>query len=137
MNDIVINKIQSIQRCIERAKEEYTLAGNDFKNNYSRQDAAILNIIRACEQTIDLANYMIKNFKMGIPQDTAEVFLLLQKKGVISSDLSEKLKKMVSFRNTVVHEYQNINLDILISVINNNLKDLIEFSEAVIEYVNE
>jgi uncharacterized protein YutE (UPF0331/DUF86 family) len=100
------------------------------------QDAAILNIIRACEQTIDLANHLIKTYKMGIPQDSSEVFYLLERKGVISFDLSEKLKKMVSFRNTVVHEYQNINLDIVISVINNNLNDLIEFSEVIMEYVN-
>ena len=27
MNDIVVNKVQSIQRCAERASEEYRLAG--------------------------------------------------------------------------------------------------------------
>ncbi len=59
-DDVMINKIQSIQRCIFRAKEEYQLAGNAFENDFSRQDAAILNITRACEQTIDLADYLIK-----------------------------------------------------------------------------
>jgi uncharacterized protein YutE (UPF0331/DUF86 family) len=115
--------------------EEYKLAESDFKTNYTRQDAAILNIIRACEQSIDLANHLIKIFKMGIPQDSSEVFVMLQKNDVISFDLSEKLKRMVSFRNIVVHEYQNINSDIIISVINNNLEDLIEFSDAVMGYM--
>ncbi len=41
MNDVVINKTQSIQRCIQRAREELRKAGDDFKSDYTRQDAAI------------------------------------------------------------------------------------------------
>ena len=84
MNDIVINKVQSIQHCIERAREEYRLAGSDFATDYSRQDAAIPNITRACEQSIDLANHVIKSRKMGIPTSSAESFELLARQNVIS-----------------------------------------------------
>ncbi|MBF0633600.1 MAG: hypothetical protein HQK85_02975 [Nitrospinae bacterium] len=72
MSDIVTSKIQSIQRCIERAREEYRLAGDSFRSDYSRQDAAILNITRACELAIDLANFMIKTVKLGVPASSAE-----------------------------------------------------------------
>ena len=58
MNDIVINKVQSIQRCIDRAREEYRLAGRNFASDFSRQDAAIFNITRACQHAIDLANHV-------------------------------------------------------------------------------
>jgi len=47
MNDIVINKVQSIQRCIARAREEHQLAGDDFRSNYTHQDAAVL-ILMIC-----------------------------------------------------------------------------------------
>ena len=77
MNDVVINKIQSIQRCIKRAKEEYRNAGKDFENDFTRQDAAVLNLTRACEQSIDLANHVIKQKKLGIPTDSADSFELL------------------------------------------------------------
>ena len=77
MNDIIVNKIQSIQRCVERAREEYLKDPEDFENNYTVQDAAILNILRACELAIDLANHIIKSHKMGIPTSSAESFELL------------------------------------------------------------
>ena len=32
-----------------------------FDTNYTKQDAAVLNVLRACEQAIDLANYLIIN----------------------------------------------------------------------------
>ena len=46
MNDVVTNKIQSIQRCVQRAREEYEADRAGFAANYSHQDAALLNVLR-------------------------------------------------------------------------------------------
>jgi len=97
MNDIVINKIQSIQLCVERAQEEYQKNPDGFETDFTRQDAAILNVIRACEQAIDLANHIIRKHKMGIPAPSAESFELLQKKNVIDQRLTKNLKTWFIF----------------------------------------
>ena len=55
MKDVALNKIQSIQRCVQRAREEYAADPDSFDTNFTRQDAAVLNVLRACEQSIDLA----------------------------------------------------------------------------------
>ena len=134
MNDIIINKVQSIQRCVQRAREEYTHAGDSFDTDYTRQDAAILNILRACEQAIDLANHIIKTHHMGIPTSTVESFTLLAKKNVIDSELAERLADMVQFRNKVVHEYQRIKIAIVNEVLNEGINDLLEFAEKIRKY---
>jgi uncharacterized protein YutE (UPF0331/DUF86 family) len=137
MNDIVVNKVQSIQRCIERAREEYQLAGESFATNYSHQDAAILNVTRACEQAIDLANHVIKTHKLGIPTSSAESFELLARKQVISYELELKLRGMVGFRNMAVHQYQRLNIDIIEQIITTNLDDLLEFCDGIIAYLDQ
>ncbi len=134
MNDIIINKVQSIQRCVQRAREEYTNAGDSFDTDYTRQDAAILNILRACEQVIDLANHIIKTHHMGIPTSTVESFALLARKKVIDSELAERLADMVQFRNKVVHEYQRIKIAIVNEVLNEGINDLLEFAEKIRKY---
>lgn len=105
MNDIVTNKVQSIQRCILRAREEYRLAGNNFETDYTHQDAAILNIVRACELAIDLANHVIKTYKMGIPTSNKESFEMLAVNGVITRNIEQKMANMVGFRKLAVHSY--------------------------------
>ena len=60
MDDIIVNKSASIERCLKRVEEEYAKANEHFSEDYTRQDAAILNLLRACEQTIDLANHIIR-----------------------------------------------------------------------------
>jgi uncharacterized protein YutE (UPF0331/DUF86 family) len=111
----------SALRCAERASEEYRLAGNDFPTDYTRQDAAVLNITRACEQAIDLANHLIKTYKMGIPVSSAESFSLLAMKHVIPASLEERMRSMVGFRNIAFHEYRQLNIDIIGAVIRTGL----------------
>ncbi len=135
MNDVVLNKIQSIQRCIQRAREEYEADPDGFATNFTRQDAAILNVLRACEQSIDLANHVIKTRKLGIPNTSAESFELLQQNGVIEADLLPKLQKMVHFRNTITHQYQRMDLEIVQSVIISGLDDLIQFGDRILAFV--
>ncbi len=136
MNDIVINKIQSIQRCIERARQEYQADPDGFATNYTAQDAAVLNVLRACEQAIDLANHLIQTHKMGIPTSSAESFDLLRQKSVIDLALAEKLQQMVHFRNTVVLQYERMDLEIVKSVIVSGLDDLIQFGDRVLKFIN-
>jgi len=136
MNDLVINKIQRIQRCIQRAREEYGSDLEGFDTNYTKQDAAILNVVRACEQAIDLANYVIKKHKLGIPTSSTESFDLLRQKFIIDPSLSEKLKKMVHFRNTVIHQYQQTDMSIVKAIILSDLNDLIRFGDRIMELSN-
>lgn len=135
MNDVAINKIQSIQRCVQRAREEFRSDPEGFDTNYTLQDAAILNVLRACEQAIDLANHVIRLGRMGIPNTSAESFDLLRNKSVIDADLAVRLKKMIGFRNTIIHEYQRMNLDIVKTVIVSGLDDLITFADRVMAFL--
>src|SRR5690349_15475861 len=131
MNDIVINKIASIQRCIERAREEYQTDPAGFDMDFTRQDAAILNVLRACELSIDLANHLIKSRKMGVPASSAESFELLESRRVIDPALCERLRNMVHFRNTIIHDYKRMDIDIVKAVITKGLDDLIVFGDRV------
>jgi uncharacterized protein YutE (UPF0331/DUF86 family) len=131
MNDLILNKIQSIQRCIRRAREEYAADPAGFSENYSRQDAAILNVVRACDSAIDLANHLVRVHQLGIPVSSADSFQLLQAEGLIPRDLAERMRKMVGFRNLTVHQYWKIDLEIVESVIVRELDHLILFTDLV------
>jgi len=136
MNDIVINKIQSIQRCVRRAREEYQADPDGFAANYTRQDAALLNVLRACETAIDLANHIIRACKLGIPVSSADSFKLLRTEQIIDSRLAERMEKMVGFRNTVVHQYTQVDIRIVKAVIVSELDELLAFADRIREYVH-
>ncbi len=133
LEDIVINKLATIKRCLQRINEEYTDEVS-FKANFTKQDSVILNLQRACEASIDICNHLIKKQSLGIPQSARDSFELVAKAGIISDENRDQLKNMVGLRNIAVHDYQALNIDIVISVINLHLKDFEAFSKSIATY---
>ena len=134
MNDIVMNKKESIERCIKQIRTYYELPSEvPFEEDYMRQDAVALNLQRACEQCIDLANYVIKVRKLGLPKESKDSFRLLAANRVIPADLAKNLEGMVGFRNVLVHEYQRMDIHLMIEVIENRLDDLLLFTDFILK----
>lgn len=128
---VIINKYDSIERCINRINEEYE---NNPENlsDYRRMDAIVLNLQRACEMTTDVAMYVVSTRRLGIPQTKKEAFEMLKQNGLISEDMCKKMKGMIGFRNIAIHEYKQIDEEILRDVIENHLNDLKEFVRSMI-----
>lgn len=131
-DDVLINKTAIIERCVARAIEEYQKDPDNFADNFTRQDAAILNIQRACEAALDMGQYLIRREKLGIPQSARDVFTLLAENSWIDKSLADSLKQMIGFRNIAIHEYQNLQLAITIKIINEHLDEFLQYSCAIL-----
>lgn len=131
-DDVLINKAATIERCVARAKQEYAAAGTGFASDSTRQDAAILNIQRACEAALDMGQHLIRRERLGIPQSARDVFALLAQAGWIDSALADAMKRMVGFRNIAVHDYQALQLPILVSILERHLDEFLDFSRSLL-----
>lgn len=129
MDEILLNKSTTIDRCLKRIREDYQ---DDFQTNLTKQDAVILNIERACQAAIDMTTHVIRIKKLGVPQSHRDAFEKLEKEGFISAELSDNLKAMAGFRNIAVHDYSNLNLDVVINIIDNHLQDLQTFAKLIL-----
>jgi uncharacterized protein YutE (UPF0331/DUF86 family) len=70
-NDVILNKISIIERCIKRVREEYDDNPENLKN-ITKQDSIILNLQRACEASVDLAMHIVAEKKIGLPQNSLD-----------------------------------------------------------------
>ena len=136
MENAILNKVAAIERCVKRIREEYIGKEDSWKVNFTVQDSILLNLQRACESSIDLANYIVKKRKLGIPQNSRDAFDFLAQSKLIEESLQVKMKHMVGFRNVAVHEYQTLNLDVIESIIKNNLNDFEMFTKAILRLGN-
>jgi len=133
LNDIIVNKIATITRCIKRIQQVYG-DGSTFKQDFTQQDSVILNLQRCCEASIDIANHINRQQQLGIPQSSRDSFTLLAQNNIINQSLADNLKKMVGLRNIAVHDYQELNLDIVVHVIQNHLQDFEQFIEVLTSF---
>lgn len=131
-SDVVLNKVQTIHRCLKRINEEYYSSPASL-NDYTRQDSIILNLLRACETCIDLAMHIVSEKSLEVPQKSKDAFEILFRNGIIDKELQEKLKAMVGFRNIAVHDYQAISIAIVKGIVENHLDDFKAFADIALK----
>jgi uncharacterized protein YutE (UPF0331/DUF86 family) len=131
-DDVLLNKGAIIERCLKRITDEYQGHEQELETNFTRQDAIILNLLRACEASIDASMHVIRQRRLGLPQESRDAFRLLQEAGLLTKELSNEMQKMVGFRNIAVHDYRKLNLKILRSILDNRLDDFRDFVRAVL-----
>lgn len=122
-DDVWVHQAARVERCVARVCAEYAAAPGTFLTDITRQDAAILNVQRACEAVLDMGQHLVRQEKLGVPQSARDVFDLLAKGHWIDARLADALKRMVAFRNIAVHDDQHLLLPILVNVITQHLNN--------------
>lgn len=133
--DIVLGKVNNIQRCLRRIRTVTNLDPHAL-DSLDAQDIFVLNLQRAIQSTIDLAAHIIASEGMGLPATMKEHFLMLQRAGIISEFLANKMISMVGFRNIAIHDYEAIDPAILKSILTSHLPDLEEFYTSILKRYN-
>lgn len=132
MNDVILNKTATIERCVNRIHEVYEGNPGNLKD-FTKQDSIILNIQRACEASIDLAMHIVSERKLGVPKASREGFKLLEEADVIDSSLAKTLMNMVGFRNITVHDYQALDIEILEAILKKQIDDFKTFTKIILQ----
>ena len=134
--DIIMAKAAIVQRCLRRIKEVTDLDPNSLEN-IDKEDIFILNLQRGVQAIIDLATHVVASEGLGLPETIKDNFALLKNAGIIAPKIETRMKAMTGFRNIAVYNYQQINRDILKSILQNNLQDLEEFYTAVLQHFGQ
>lgn len=128
-DDILLNKAAIIERCVRRIRDEYSACPN--LDDYTRVDAMTLNIERACQAAIDMAMHRVASDHLGIPQSSGEAFALLEKAGKLPPPIAKEMRAMCGFRNIAIHQYEELDLEILRWIAENGSAGWGRFCEAL------
>jgi uncharacterized protein YutE (UPF0331/DUF86 family) len=79
-----------------------------------------------------MANRMTLLRNLPIADSAGDAFLQLAKAQLISKDLALSMKSMVGFRNIAVHEYQELDLAKVRTIIERRLDDLRAFAKSML-----
>jgi uncharacterized protein YutE (UPF0331/DUF86 family) len=121
-DDITLNKTAIIRRCLQRVDAEFHPHPSRL-DDFTVQDAIVLNLLRACESAIDLAMHHVADRRLGIPQHSREAFELLMQHGLLTQTTTSAMKNMVGFRNIAVHSYQQLQRPVLEAILLRHLGD--------------
>jgi len=90
---------------------------------------------QAIETVIDMGNHVIADLELGVVNWYSDIPTILEEKSYINQSIKEKWIRMIGFRNTLVHEYIDIDLQIVYDVLQNNIKDLEELKQVFAQFL--
>ncbi len=92
--------------------------------------------VTAIEACVDVAQHICATQGWGPPADNGDAIRLLGDHGALAPALARSLRKAVGFRNVLVHDYVDVNDEIVVARLK-ALDDLGDFVREIAGYVSD
>ena len=98
---------------------------------------------RACERllqisietVVSICQLFVVGLRLGLPSEENDVFEKLARAEVVSHALSKTLHEMKGFRNILVHEYGDVDDDLVVLFLTRGTADFLLFRQGILEAV--
>ncbi|MFH0701231.1 MAG: DUF86 domain-containing protein [Candidatus Woesearchaeota archaeon] len=108
MNERIKDKIKEIEKYLMQLEEIVPDSLEEYQEDFKTKAACERYLERLVEAAEDLAFLVIKHLDLESPEEEKEIFKILSRTKIISSDLSDGLKRAKGMRNILAHKYGEI-----------------------------
>jgi uncharacterized protein YutE (UPF0331/DUF86 family) len=108
---------------------------DEFISDPERYGSAERFLHLAIEAITDMGNHIIADLELGCVNSYSDIPSIIAEKGYMAHGLEEKWIRMIGFRNTLVHEYIDIDRKIVYDVLQNNVKDIEELKKMFAQFL--
>ena len=134
MKERIKDKIKQIEEFIGTLSEIKPLTFEDYINDLKTKAACERYAQKIIEAIIDLTYLVIKERKWRLPEGDEQAFDILIKNKILSLELGKKLQDAKGMRNFLIHQYGEVDDEIIFNAINEELeKDIAEFLNKIEE----
>lgn len=132
---IVIDKLESLRRCVERVEARRAGSVEELLHDPDRQDIISLNLSRAVQLCVDIGLHLLAEKGEPAPRTMGEAFDQLAEAGIISNAVRQSMRSAVGFRNVAVHSYRAIDWEIVHGITRERLDDFRAFAASVAAFI--
>lgn len=136
MSERIKDKIREIENYLNQLEEIVPDSLKEYQEDFKTKAACERYLERLVEAAEDLAFLVIKRLDLESPEEEKEIFQILSRTKVISSELSDELKQAKGMRNVLAHQYGEIDDKIIFTAATEEIgKDLRRLIKAIKEKV--
>ncbi len=127
-------KIDNLFEIYQGLKNLQRFTLKDLKENIENVWSVTFGLVAGVEAILDIGQYVLAD--KGIKAESyGKIPSKLEGVGLIDKNFSEKMEKMVGFRNRAIHNYPSLDEKQLYEILEKDLKDFKEFLEIVKNYL--
>jgi uncharacterized protein YutE (UPF0331/DUF86 family) len=133
--EVIRKRLAKLDEYLGNLKKLQRYSREEFLADPEHYGSAERFLHLAIEAVLDMGNHVIADDHIGTVDWYSDIPKLLCDRGLISPDLRDKWIRMIGFRNTLVHEYIEINRDIVFDVLHQGLDDLEELKRLFANFL--
>lgn len=130
--DLILRRVADLDRYLDQLLPYRNLDLTAYKSDWKTQRIVERTLHLTIETCMDIADHVVADRRLRVPETGAETFDVLAEAGVLSTDLGKSLGQMVGFRNILVHDYARLDPAIVLRVLGTNLRDVERFRDAIL-----
>lgn len=108
---------------------------SELSKNHQMEKAVEKTLQEMVEICLDIGKHIIADEGFRLPEDSKDIFSILNQEGILSNELIPIMINMAGFRNIVVHLYEKIDLEIVYGIYKKHLGDFDRFIEEIKSYI--
>ena len=132
---VVLRKLSELGTYYGQIKEFADINIDNYKNDWKTQRIVERTLQIMIETCTDIASHIISDRGMRPPTTYADTFRVLLENNIINSEMFATMEKMAKFRNVVVHQYEEVDAEIVIVILKRHLKDFDRFRDVILTYL--
>ena len=133
--EVVRNKLEHLEEYINDLEEYQDLSLEKLGGDKVLFRYLERTIHLAVESVLDIGSHIISDERLGNPKFNSQIIEILAENNIIKENV-ESYIKMAKFRNIIVHNYAEIDPEILLVIIKENLSDLKAIFKWFKEYID-
>lgn len=133
---IIENKIESLRKCLLRVEARCPDSVASLLQDVDAQDVLVLNLSRAIQLCVDISVHILTQLEQTIPDTMGKAFGELASAGIIDDELANEMRKAVGFRNIAVHDYEEINYEIVYAIAQKKLVNFRSFVKQIVVVID-
>lgn len=137
INGVLLERLKLLR---EYRKELNFLEVDDlesYRNDLRTRRAIERTLQIAIEACLDIGQRLIAEAGFRTPSSNRDVMIVLNEEGVLPKELLPNLLSMVGFRNVIVHNYADVNDEIVFQIKKKRLEDIDSFAKAILAYIEK
>ena len=132
--EVIVRRLTLLEEyCRDLHNARESMEFNDFKHDKVLRRYVERTLQLAIEACLDLANHIIAYEGYREPKDNKDIIAVLHEESLLNNEQAVNLKKMAQFRNVLVHDYTKIEPEIVYSILQKHLVDILDYAQIIKE----
>ena len=131
--EVLTARIEQIDKHLNKLSGYCNLSYNQFLTDSVAQDVVEYNTFQMINHIIDMAEHIVVDENYGFPATAYEAIQTLFFQKIFDDKDLATLKKMISFRNIIGHDYIDINKKIVFSVLTEGTNDIKRITSKIVK----